>query len=315
MQGTRVTKVMGAGIAALAAMFALWGVLFAAQPAYAANADDLAAGDAAVSTASQTPELAVVADNAEVRVGEIIEITASNNVEGQTGTWVWEPVKSSKYIKLSKTNQPTVRVKGLKGGNAKLKVTYITDDHAKKSSVTIKVKVKGIKNKLAAANGIVYKRTGIDTVRVQSTKGNKDLGLKTIKIGKTIKLGDTEGCEATYKITAIKAGSLNNQKKTTKIVVGDNVKTIGAHAFSNDPKLKTLIIGKGVTKLYNFARTSTKALKTVTIKSTKLKKASVKSCLKGNKSVKTIKVPASKVKAYKKIFTKANCGKKVTVKK
>ena len=46
-----------------------------------------------------------------------------------------------------------------------------------------------------------------------------------------------------------------------------------------------------------------------------LKKASVKGSLIGSK-VKTIKVKVGKtfVKSYKKIFTKANAGKKVTVK-
>jgi len=52
---------------------------------------------------------------------------------------------------------------------------------------------------------------------------------------------------------------------------------------------------------------------TVTVKSTTLTKAGVKNCFKSSK-VKTVKVPASKKSAYKKIFTKSNCGKTVTVK-
>ena len=61
-------------------------------------------------------------------------------------------------------------------------------------------------------------------------------------------------------------------------------------------------------------------VKTVTIKTRMLSKASVKNCLQGSK-VKTIKVKTvnkklskSFVKKYKKFFTKGNCGKKVKVK-
>ncbi|MCR4776639.1 MAG: hypothetical protein K5869_09715, partial [Saccharofermentans sp.] len=57
------------------------------------------------------------------------------------------------------------------------------------------------------------------------------------------------------------------------------------------------------------------ALKTLQVKkSTKLCKSGVKNSLKGS-AVKTVKVKKSKVKKYKKIFKKKNCGKKVKVKK
>ena len=54
-------------------------------------------------------------------------------------------------------------------------------------------------------------------------------------------------------------------------------------------------------------------VKTLTVKSTKLTKKSVKNCLKGS-GVKTVKVPKAKKAAYAKIFAKANSGKKVAVK-
>jgi len=70
---------------------------------------------------------------------------------------------------------------------------------------------------------------------------------------------------------------------------------------------------------YNVVGIASKAFakskcKTLTIKSKMLTKAGVKNSLKGSK-VTTVKVPSSKVKTYKKYFTKSNCGKKVTVKK
>ena len=56
-----------------------------------------------------------------------------------------------------------------------------------------------------------------------------------------------------------------------------------------------------------------KKTRTVKIKTKKLTKKSVKNCFKGSK-VKTVKVPKKYAKKYKKIFTKKNCGKKVTMK-
>ena len=70
------------------------------------------------------------------------------------------------------------------------------------------------------------------------------------------------------------------------------MKKIGTYAFSKNIALTEIYINK----------------------TTKLTKANVKKSLK-NSSMKTIRVKKSKVSAYKKIFTKANAGRKVTVKK
>ena len=93
-------------------------------------------------------------------------------------------------------------------------------------------------------------------------------------------------------------------------------------------KKTTLKIGKTLTvsgKKYTVTAVATKAFKgskakTLIIKTTKLKKSTVKGSLKGSK-VKTVKVKVGSskqnkkyVKAYKKIFTKGIAGKKVTVK-
>ncbi len=106
-----------------------------------------------------------------------------------------------------------------------------------------------------------------------------------ITIPATVKGSDGK----TYKVTAIAASAMKGAKKVTSVTIGKNVLSIGTGAFSNCPKLKTL-----------------------TIKATGLKKAKVKGALKGS-AITKIKVPATKKAAYKKIFTKANVGKKVTV--
>ena len=97
-----------------------------------------------------------------------------------------------------------------------------------------------------------------------------------------------------YKVTTVKAGAFKGNS-IRNVTIGKNVKKISKNAFK----------GSKVT--------------TVTVKTKLLKKAGVKGCLKGSR-VKTIKVKVGSksvnkkyIKKYKKIFTKKNAGKKVTV--
>lgn len=93
------------------------------------------------------------------------------------------------------------------------------------------------------------------------------------------------------------------------------VTSIAAGAFSGYDKLKEVAIGKNIKKIGAGAFDGCKNLKTLTINSKKLTAKSVKDAFKGS-AVKTVYVPANKVDAYKKIFTKANTGSKgkITVK-
>ena len=104
---------------------------------------------------------------------------------------------------------------------------------------------------------------------------------------------------------------------TTLLVTGGaGLKTIGANAFANCPKLKLFnISSKTLKKIGPYAFSGDTALTTLQLKkTTKLTKSGVKNSLKGS-AVKTVKVKKSKVKKYKKIFKAKNCGKKVKVKK
>lgn len=133
--------------------------------------------------------------------------------------------------------------------------------------------------KSLTSGGVTYKRSG--SVAVVSKIA---AGVKKATVAATVKIGGKS-----YKVTAVNAKAAKSCKKLAKLTLGKNVKTIGKSAF-----------------------TGCKKLKTVTVKGTGLTKKSVKGSLKGS-SVKTVKVVKAKKKAYKKIFTKANCGKKVTV--
>ena len=96
------------------------------------------------------------------------------------------------------------------------------------------------------------------------------------------------------------------------------VTAIEADAFRG-VKIRSVTIEKNVTRIAKYAFRKSKAV-TVKLKTKKLTKASVKNCLKSSVVRKilvkpgTKKVNAAWVKKYKKVFTKANAGRKVTVK-
>jgi hypothetical protein len=155
----------------------------------------------------------------------------------------------------------------------------------------------------------------------------------SVNIPATIQIGGK-----TYKVTAIGEGAFENDKTITRVTIGSNVTTIGKKAFSGCIKLKTVTIGKNVTtigdkafakcifltkiiipakvtKIGKNAFSGCKKLKTIIIKSKKLTKKSVaKNAFKGISSKTTIKVPKSKLKAYKKLFRSKGLSKKVKIK-
>ena len=137
----------------------------------------------------------------------------------------------------------------------------------------------GTKDKVAGASYTVIDASA-DTASFTKAKN-----AKSVSVPATVKIQGKS-----FKVTQIDAKAFTG-KSIRNVTIGKNVKVIKKNAFKGS-KATNVIIN---TKL--------------------LKKASVKGSLIGSK-VKTIKVKVGKtfVKSYKKIFTKANAGKKVTVK-
>ena len=118
-----------------------------------------------------------------------------------------------------------------------------------------------------------------------TTSGKK---LKSVTIPATVTLAD--GTKA--QVTSIAANAFKNQKKLTKITIGNNIVSIGKNAFKGCKKLKKIII-----------------------KSKKLKAKSINAkAFKGISSKIVIKVPKAKKSAYKKLFRKKGLSKKVKIK-
>ena len=133
------------------------------------------------------------------------------------------------------------------------------------------------------------------TIKILSAK-NKTVVFVKAKNAKSIIVPDIVKINGkTYKVSQINAGAFTARKIRT-VTIGKNVKVIKKKAFSKSKATKLIV------------------------KSKLLKKAKVKGSLTGS-GIKTVqikvgskKVNKQYVKKYKKIFTKANAGKKVTVK-
>ena len=85
------------------------------------------------------------------------------------------------------------------------------------------------------------------------------------------------------------------------------------NAFKNCKKLKRVVIGKEITSIGAKAFSGCKALKKITIKSAKLKKVG-KNAFKGIHVKAVIKAPKAKLKAYKKLLRAGGAGSKVRIK-
>ena len=128
-----------------------------------------------------------------------------------------------------------------------------------------------------------FPREGLDGV-IYDLQGHK---VTKEQMRKGVYVVRTNG--KTYKVTAIAANAFKNNKKLKKVTIGENVKTIGKNAFYGCKKLKT-----------------------VTIKTSQLTKKTVgKNAFAKINSKTKVKVPKSKLKAYKKLLkSKGINGKK-----
>ena len=148
------------------------------------------------------------------------------------------------------------------------------------------------------------------------------------KAAERAEAADKAAKEAAAKKDAADKKAADEAKAMATTSVTVSAKTVNAAAISaaianagGDPKyVTTLVLDKGVKKISKGALAGTN-VKTLVVKSKKLKKKSVKGSLKGSSVTKVqVKVGKAKtnkkyVKKYKKIFTKKNAGKKVKVTK
>lgn len=93
------------------------------------------------------------------------------------------------------------------------------------------------------------------------------------------------------------------------------VTSVSANAFKNNKKIKKVTISKNITKIGKGAFKSCKNLKTIIIKTKKLKASAIgAAAFSGISKKAVIRVPKSKLKAYKKLLRKKGLPKKAKVK-
>lgn len=115
-----------------------------------------------------------------------------------------------------------------------------------------------------------------------------DNNTTSIKVGKKVTVNSSK-----YKVTYIAKDAFKNNKKLKKLTIVKNIKTIGKNAFRGCSNLKNIIIK---TNKLTAKKTGANAFKGIN------KKA-------------VIKVPAKKVKAYKKIVKAKGAGKNIKTRK
>lgn len=164
-------------------------------------------------------------------------------------------------------------------------------------------------NKTYSYEGLDYKVSSLDDLTVE-VPVQKNAALTKIKVPDTIVLG-----QKTYKVTSVAANAFKNCKRATSATIGKYVTTIGKNAFSGCVKLKKVTIkSAGLKTIGTKAFYQCKALKSIVIKSKKLKTVG-KNAFKGIHKKAVIKVPAAKLRDYKKTLRNKGQQKSVKIKK
>ena len=241
-------------------------------------------------------------------------------------------LSETSYIYDGKAKTPDVFVEGLKEGED-FEVAYNNNVEVGKATVTVTgkgffkgtltttfdiVKAEPVADGPKAGTTVKDKKYIYKVTKAGSTDGKifgevKVVGLKNkkltvIKIATKVKIGGV-----TYKVTAVGNNAFKKNKKITKAIIGNNVKSIGNSAFEGCKKLGLVNIkSKKLTKIGKKAFAKCKKLKKIVIKSTKLKKVG-KGAVKGTSKKLVVKAPKNKKASYEDKFKKAG-NKKVKAK-
>lgn len=219
-------------------------------------------------------------------------------------------------IKFVKTKDGAVlRVTGVKEGEADITITTIdTFDH----SLSIKVTVTKAEEVKEEEPKVIEKITPITKVMIDDTLylvqddtatlakcDTKETG--AVKIPAYITANDQK-----IKVTQIGASAFKNCKKINSVRIPATVTDIADNAFYGCKKLTSVDIPANVTTIGKKAFYGCSKLKKVTIKSKSITQIGSGAFVRNAKNA-TIKVPSSRLKAYKKLLkSKTTKGAKIT---
>lgn len=137
--------------------------------------------------------------------------------------------------------------------------------------------------------------------------GAKNKDAKKVTIAKTVKINGVN-----YKVTSIKAKAFYASKKLTKVTIGANVTKIGAKAFAKCTELKSVNVkSKKLKTIGKQAFSGDKKLTSFKMKVNKKLKTVGKKAFKGVSKKCKLFVPKNKKKAYKKTLRKGGFKGKI----
>ena len=176
----------------------------------------------------------------------------------------------------------------------------------------------------APTNGPVTTATSAPTDRPVTTATPEPENNK-INVGYTYTDSRTKAVYAVTDVGEMTTQYVRTTSSATKITIPDKVTIDGKsykvtsirdNAFKGNKKLKTVVIGKNIKKIGAKAFNGCIKLKTITIKTTMLDKKTVgKQVFKGIPKNVRIKVPKSKLKEYKKLLVSMGINKKAKITK
>ena len=174
-------------------------------------------------------------------------------------------------------------------------------------------------------DAIQYQNVTYPVVSIGAYAFESSAILTSVTIGRNVKTISESAFEGCTKLKTVKGGAgvvtigkyaFLKCRALTKLPSFAKLKSIGASAFQFCTRLTSVTLGKNVKTIGAKAFYKCSKLKKIVIKSTKLTTLSVKTnAFKGIYRKATIKVPAKKLKAYKKLLLKRGVPKTAKIKK
>lgn len=162
--------------------------------------------------------------------------------------------------------------------------------------------------------GFNYKITGVAKNAMNPAWLTIGGSFSTIPAGTFQKMSNLQTVLIKSPVKYIGKYAFEGNKALWRVTINSNVTTVGTGAFANCPKLTYITLPASVNKIGSSSFSGCKKLKWLGIKSTKLTSKNVnKTAFKDITSYTTIKVPKSKLSAYRTLFRKCGLAKNVKV--
>ncbi len=244
--------------------------------------------DGTKTTTTTTKQGTVTTTTATTTKKDGTKVVEKTSTDSKTG-------KVTETKTTTKTDGSKEEVKTVTNKDGSKSVTE-TDTAADKSQAIVQTEVTAagdvtIVSSTVDTNGAktseaTFTATDEDTVKIT----NIEVTGKTVTIPAAVSAAGDK-----YKVTRIGAGALKGNDKVTKVVIGKNIKAIGAKAFADTPKLKTIVLqGAKVKSIGKGAFDGINKNATIKIKGTAKQVKAVRKLIQKSGVAKTVKIKRTK---------------------